>query len=205
MLQVGRFSLRCIAEVYSSCCGVKSEGTDLDTLKIKRALFGFFPTFKDSPLQPAFNRVLQIGDASGLQSPLSFGGFGSLLRHLNRLTDGLVEALEVGAVDRASLGLINSYNPGLSGSWMMQKAMSVRKDSPPDFVNTLLSNNFGAMEYLGDWAMKPFLQVGQSSIPKLCAITNCASSTLFWFITIKFYPLYFESLPVGRMYLNFGL
>lgn len=131
-------------------------------MKFKRAMFGFFPAFKDSPLQPAFNRVLQIGNASGLQSPLSFGGFGSMLRHLRRITDGLVEALEVGAVDRSALGLINSYSPGLSGAWMMQKAMIVREDTPPDFVNTLLANNFDAMEKSGDWVIIPFLQVSNS-------------------------------------------
>ncbi len=32
-------------------------------------------------------RIIQIGDASGLQSPLSFGGFGALTRHLARLTN----------------------------------------------------------------------------------------------------------------------
>lgn len=33
---------------------------------------------------------LQFGDASGVQSPVSFGGFGSLTRHLGRLSDGRV-------------------------------------------------------------------------------------------------------------------
>jgi flavin-dependent dehydrogenase len=46
----------------------------LDDITFKRVLFGFFPTYRQSPLQPAFDRVLQIGDASGIQSPLSFGG-----------------------------------------------------------------------------------------------------------------------------------
>lgn len=33
---------------------------------------------------------LQFGDASGIQSPVSFGGFGSLTRHLGRLTTGKI-------------------------------------------------------------------------------------------------------------------
>jgi hypothetical protein len=41
-----------------------------------------------SPLPAAFDRVLQVGDASGIQSPVSFGGFGSLTRHLGRLSNG---------------------------------------------------------------------------------------------------------------------
>ncbi len=39
--------------------------------------------------------MLQIGDASGIQSPLSFGGFGAMTRHLDRLREAVVEALEV--------------------------------------------------------------------------------------------------------------
>ena len=48
-----------------------------------------------SPLKPAWNRVLQVGDASGIQSPLSFGGFGAMTRHLERLRQAVTEALEV--------------------------------------------------------------------------------------------------------------
>ena len=52
-------------------------------------------TALQSPLQPRWNRVLQIGDASGIQSPLSFGGFGAMTRHLARLRQAVIEALEV--------------------------------------------------------------------------------------------------------------
>ena len=51
---------------------------------------------RDSPLRPPSDRVLQIGDASGVQSPLSFGGFGAMTRHLARLTTSVREALQVG-------------------------------------------------------------------------------------------------------------
>ena len=44
-----------------------------------------FPTYRESPLQTTFPRVLAVGDASGIQSPLSFGGFGSLTRHIERI------------------------------------------------------------------------------------------------------------------------
>ena len=56
---------------------------------------------------------MQVGDASGIQSPLSFGGFGALTRHMKRLTDALHEALECDAVSKEDLGMINAYNPGL--------------------------------------------------------------------------------------------
>ena len=67
-------------------------------------------------------------------------------------------------LDRTSLGCINSYNPGLSSAWMLQRAMSVRPGKQPDpqFINTLLSANFEQMEKLGEPVLKPFLQVNHS-------------------------------------------
>ncbi len=59
-----------------------------------------------SPLQPRWNRVLQVGDASGIQSPLSFGGFGALTRHLGRLRSAITEALEAEALDKDSLAQV---------------------------------------------------------------------------------------------------
>jgi lycopene cyclase CruP len=57
------------------------QGVPLEQLKFKRVLFGAFPCYPGaSPLPPAFDRVLQIGDAAAGQSPLSFGGFGSMVR-----------------------------------------------------------------------------------------------------------------------------
>lgn len=35
------------------------------------------------------NAIFQVGDASGIQSPVSFGGFGSITRNLNRLASGI--------------------------------------------------------------------------------------------------------------------
>lgn len=71
------------------------QGVDLSSLEVERILFGFFPTYRNSPLAPGFDRVLQVGDASGIQSPLSFGGFGALTRHIGRLTTAVQEAVEV--------------------------------------------------------------------------------------------------------------
>lgn len=36
------------------------QGVPLETLKLKRVLFGAFPCYADAPLQPQFDRVLQV-------------------------------------------------------------------------------------------------------------------------------------------------
>lgn len=138
----------------------KYQGVSFDDLEILRIIFGIFPTYRDSPLPAAFDRVLQFGDASGIQSPVSFGGFGSLTRHLGRLTTGISEALEGNFLDFKSLSMLNPHMPNLSSSWLFQRAMSAKKQSnvPPDFINELLFANFISMQKLGDPVLRPFLQ-----------------------------------------------
>lgn len=138
------------------------QGIDVNTLEILRVLFGVFPTYKDSPLQtPYFDRIVAVGDASGMQSPLSFGGFAALTRHMRRLTGAIVDAVHADALDAWHLRFINPYNPSLSSAWMMQKAMSCRAGSREydvNFINRLLGGNFKAMGEMGDRVLKPFLQ-----------------------------------------------
>lgn len=137
------------------------QGVELDDLEIQRVLFGCFPTYQDSPLRPGMDRLLQVGDASGIQSPLSFGGFGALTRHLGRLSSAVVEALKADCLQKADLGLVSPYLPNLSAVWLFQHAMSVRpsgKLPPSNFINKLLGTNFRVMEKLGDGVLRPFNQ-----------------------------------------------
>jgi len=133
-----------------------------EDLDIHRVLFAFFPTYKDnSPLQSSYSRVLAVGDASGIQSPLSFGGFGALTRHLHRLTYSITEALDAGTLTKNDLSLINPYTPNLSVAWMFQKAMSIRQNqrTDPKFINRLLATNFEIMnDDMGVKTITPFLQ-----------------------------------------------
>nr|XP_029150494.1 uncharacterized protein LOC112765902 isoform X3 [Arachis hypogaea] len=85
------------------------QGVSLDNLEILRVIYGIFPTYRESPLPSAFNRVLQFGDASGIQSPVSFGGFGSLTRHLGRLSSGIYEAMNGDYLESQDLSLLNPY------------------------------------------------------------------------------------------------
>ncbi|KAJ0965354.1 hypothetical protein J5N97_026492 [Dioscorea zingiberensis] len=136
------------------------QGVLLDQLEIRRVIFGIFPTYRDSPLPSAFDRVIQVGDASGIQSPVSFGGFGSMTRHLNRLSNGIYEAVTGNFLDAYSLSLLNPYLPNLSASWLFQRAMSAKPhvDVSSTFINDLLYVNFMAMQKLGDSVLRPFLQ-----------------------------------------------
>lgn len=150
------------------------QGVKLEDLEMQRVLFGCFPTYRASPLPSSFDRVMQVGDASGIQSPISFGGFGAITRHLGRLSNGLYDALQADLLDKKSLALLNPYLPNLSAVWMYQRAMSVPVDieSPPDFINNLLSINFKCMERLGDPVVRPFLQDVVQFWPQVRLLTS---------------------------------
>jgi lycopene cyclase CruP len=136
------------------------QGVEVKNLQFKRALFGFFPCYRQSPLRSPWNRILHIGDSSGNQSPLSFGGFGAMLRHLQRLTQGIHAALETDQLDHKALALLQPYQPNLSVTWLFQRSMSVgvNQTLAPNQINQLLSAVFQVMSELGNPILKPFLQ-----------------------------------------------
>ncbi|MEA5572771.1 FAD-binding oxidoreductase [Calothrix sp. UHCC 0171] len=136
------------------------QGVKLNQLEIKRALFGFFPSYRQSPLQTPWQRILAVGDSSGSQSPLSFGGFGAMVRHLHRLTVGVDEALQADELSVKALSLLQPYQPNLTVTWLFQKAMSVSENQEihPQQINQLLSAVFVEMQKLGEPVIKPFLQ-----------------------------------------------
>ena len=133
---------------------------ELSALDFKRFLFGFFPAYRQSPLTIPFDRLLAIGDSNGGQSPVSFGGFGSIVRHLQRLTTSIQEALQTNSLTQKDLALIQPYQPNISVTWLFQKTMSVgiSQKAKPNQINDLMNGVFAVMAKLGDKVMHPFLQ-----------------------------------------------
>ncbi len=154
-----RFSLEFFFEEYLRRLPEYQE-IELSQLTFKRALFGFFPCYRNSPLKTPWDRILPIGDSSASQSPLSFGGFGSMVRHLKRLTVGIEEALKTENLSQNALNLLQPYQPSLSVTWLFQRSMSVKVNQTvhPDQINQLLAAVFQDMEQLGEPILKPFLQ-----------------------------------------------
>lgn len=56
----------------------------------------------------------QVGDASGIQSPVSFGGFGSMTRHLSRLSTGMFSWCYIGSCINFKIFKCISYSDNLS-------------------------------------------------------------------------------------------
>ncbi|HBB34517.1 MAG TPA: FAD-dependent oxidoreductase [Cyanobacteria bacterium UBA8803] len=152
------------------------QGVELSQIDFLRVLFGFFPSYKQSPLRTPWHRILPVGDSSGTQSPVSFGGFGSMVRHLQRLTTGIDEALKGDFLSRDALEKLQPYQPNIAVTWMFQRAMSVGMEQKlaPNQINQLLTGVFQGMAQLGDDVLRPFLQdvVQFSGLSKTLLLTS---------------------------------
>ena len=132
--------------------------TSLEKLQVKRALCASFVAYRDSPLQTPFDRVLQVGDAAGVQSPLSFGGFGALCRHLPRLESAICDALNDDLLHATELAEINPYLPNLSMQWSMYRSIAQPPENEPEFVNRMMGGILSAAARSGQDVMMPILQ-----------------------------------------------
>jgi lycopene cyclase CruA len=123
---------------------------DLDKLVWKKPTFGYIPghfSVGSRDRTVAFDRLVAIGDAASLQSPLVFTGFGSLVRNLSRLTALLDTALKHDLLSASDLNQIRAYQSNVAVTWMFSKGMMVPtgKFLPPERVNSMLNNFFGLL------------------------------------------------------------
>jgi lycopene cyclase CruA len=123
---------------------------EVDQLEWRKAAFGYIPgrfSRGESDRQPGYDRVLSIGDAACLSSPLIFTGFGSLVRNLPRITHLLHSALELNLLTGEDLGRVNAYQDNLAVTWIFSRGMMARPHPalPPNWINTTLNTFFGIL------------------------------------------------------------
>jgi lycopene cyclase CruA len=123
---------------------------DLENLEWRKATFGYIPghySTGEDDRTVAFDRLLAIGDAASLQSPLVFTGFGSLVRNLKRLTTLLDTALRHDLWRSEDLDRIRAYQSNIAVTWLFSKGMMVPtgKILPPERINAMLNTFFGLL------------------------------------------------------------
>jgi lycopene cyclase CruA len=123
---------------------------DLDQLVWRKATFGYIPGYfstSSQDRQTACDRLLAIGDAASLQSPLVFTGFGSLVRNLPRLTDLLDTALKHDLLSYRYLNQIRAHQSNVAVTWLFSKGMMVPTGThlPPERINATLNTFFGIL------------------------------------------------------------
>ncbi|MEM6448254.1 MAG: flavin-dependent dehydrogenase, partial [Cyanobacteria bacterium P01_D01_bin.123] len=124
---------------------------NLDKLTWRKPTFGYIPGYfsmdKDDRTI-AFDRLVTIGDAASLQSPLVFTGFGSLVRNLSRLTHLLEVALRHDLLKAKHLNQIRAFQSNIAITWLFSKGMMVPTGQalPPARINSMLNTFFGILE-----------------------------------------------------------
>ncbi|WP_204141993.1 flavin-dependent dehydrogenase [Halomicronema sp. CCY15110] len=122
----------------------------LDKLTWRKPTFGYIPGYfaqgKDDRTV-AFDRLVAIGDAASLQSPLVFTGFGSLIRNLPRLTHLLDLALRHDLLKAQHLNQIRAFQSNVAITWLFSKGMMVPTGEaiPPARINSMLNTFFGIL------------------------------------------------------------
>jgi len=123
---------------------------DLDRLVWKKPTFGYIPghfSVGGGDRRIAFDRLIALGDAASLQSPLVFTGFGSLVRNLGRLTALLDTALRHDLLQAKYLNQVSAYQSNVAVTWLFSKGMMVPTNTflPPERINSMLNCFFGIL------------------------------------------------------------
>jgi len=123
---------------------------DMEKLEWRKATFGYIPghfSVGSNDRTVAFDRLLAVGDAASLQSPLVFTGFGSLVRNLGRLTHLLDTALRHDLLKASHLNQIRAYQSNAAVTWLFSKGMMVPTGAylPPQRINSMLNTFFGIL------------------------------------------------------------
>jgi lycopene cyclase CruA len=121
--------------------------------RVHRPVYGIIPAYfhdgSGCTRVVSDDRILLLGDAASLGSPLTFCGFGSMVRNLERLTTGLDRALRSGSLGREALGGISAFEPNVAAMANLMKYMcyDARTDEP-NFVNELMNEVMIALDEL---------------------------------------------------------
>jgi len=183
---------------------------NLSELVWKKPTFGYIPghfSIGSRDRTIAFDRLVAIGDAASLQSPLVFTGFGSLVRNLFRLTDLLDAALKHDLLKAQHLNQIRAYQSNISVTWLFSKGMMVPtgKFLPPERINSILNTFFGVLANVDGVVAEKFIKdrvdwLTFNGLAVKAALTN--PSLLLWILDFIEVDDFFHWL---RSYLSFTL
>lgn len=162
---------------------------NMDELVWKKATFGYIPGHFSTSSRDravAFDRILAIGDAASLQSPLIFTGFGSLVRNLDRLTILLDTALKHDLLTSEHLSQIRAYQSNISVTWLFSRGMMVPTHQvlPPQRINSMLNTFFGLLEAQTPEVADTFIKdrTDWGTFTKLALIAARKNPALLWWI-----------------------
>lgn len=140
---------------------------DTSSVEILKPVYGFIPAgYKTIPMREterkvlAYDRVLSLGDAAALQSPLTFCGFGSNARNLRRVTSLMALALERDRLTAADLQFVRAAEsvPALSRAFSKFMIAKPTDRERPEQVNETLNVFCRLLDELGERTSREFFQ-----------------------------------------------
>ena len=133
--------------------------------RLAKATYGYIPAYtrlREAPTAPS-DRVLLVGDAAGRHSPLTFCGFGSMIRSFKPVSDGIRARLDADRLEQRSLAGIWDEPPALrllgalslmmvprAGRGAFGRPRGDGERQGEGDINQLLDTAFGALASLGD-------------------------------------------------------
>ncbi len=130
--------------------------------RVIKPVFGYLPGAQhhgwSARQRTADDRIMLIGETAGLSSPLTFGGFGTHVRHLRRLTHLTDLALGADLLDAASLSEINAYEPRVAQMASLVEFMRPTSKSAPSAVNETLNAVMAALHGLDERVRRELFQ-----------------------------------------------
>jgi len=120
--------------------------------RVVKPVFGYIPSVHhhgwNNVKKTAADRVLLIGDAAGLSSPLTFCGFGSHVRNLRKLTDLTELSLIENDFAETALSKINCYEPRVAQMSSLAEFMRPMPNSKSSVVNETMNAVMAALSHL---------------------------------------------------------
>ncbi len=122
--------------------------------RVVKPVFGYIPSVHqhgwNNVKKTATDRVLLVGDAAGLSSPLTFCGFGSHVRNLAKMTLATEKVLRENTTDEKSLSQINAYEPQVSQMASLAEFMRPTETGQPAAVNETMNAVMTALQSLDE-------------------------------------------------------
>lgn len=123
-----------------------------DAWRVVKPVFGYIPSIHhhgwNNVKKTATDRILLVGDAAGLSSPLTFCGFGSHVRNLRKLTFETDKALRENFSDEKSLSQINAYEPQVAQVASLAEFMRPTENGQSPVVNETMNAVMAALQSL---------------------------------------------------------
>jgi lycopene cyclase CruA len=130
--------------------------------QIERATYGFIPAYSRLREMPAArDRVLLVGDAAARQSPLTFCGFGSMIRSFLPVAEGARRCLAEDRLDARALAKVWFEPPVLKvmgGLTLMMVPSRLKDVTRADDINNLLDVAFATLADMGEDTYAQFVR-----------------------------------------------